>query len=752
MSWSYQLFTKLREKSPDSRLVKSLEKIFPLQRVKTPTVLQMEAVECGAAALAIVLGYHGRIMPLEELRIACGVSRDGIRADNILKAARKFGMIAKGYKQEPEDLRKFSLPMIIFWNFNHFVVLEGFGADRFYINDPASGPRVVTTKEFDESFTGVILVFEKGPEFTPAGDKPNLLQSLRKRLIGSESALTYVVWAGLALVIPGLVVPTFTKVFVDEILIGGMDDWLKPLLLGMLITALFRGGLLWLQKYFLLRFEMKLSLSSSSQFFWHVLRLPIEFFQQRFAGEVGSRIAINDKVANLLSGQLASNILDVVMIAFFLILMIQYDVGLTFIGIGIALINILFLRFVARKRIDSSRKLLQDRGKMIGFSMAGLGNIETIKATGGESDFFAQWSGYHTKVINGEQKLGVSSEYLGAVPPLLTTLNNIAILSFGGLRVMNGELSIGMLVAFQSLMASFIGPVNNLVSFGGLLQELEGDMNRLDDVWRYQKDPQFHHIEVNEPDSEQKLRDDESQTKLTGHIELRNVTFGYSKMGEALIKDFNLTLEPGNRVALVGPSGCGKSTVARLVAGLFNPWNGEILFDGKSRYDIPRAVINNSLSMVDQDIFMFEGTIYENLTMWDRTIPESRVHRAARDVGMHEFISTRPNGYESMIEGMGHNFSGGQRQLLEIARALIIDPTILILDEATSALDPKTEKFVDDNLRRRGCTCLIVAHRLSTIRDCDEILVMQGGKVMQRGTHEEMSQEDGPYSRLIKAE
>ncbi|MGK5094263.1 NHLP family bacteriocin export ABC transporter peptidase/permease/ATPase subunit [Deltaproteobacteria bacterium TL4] len=747
--------TKVAVKAKKGPLGKWLERTFQLSRLKTPTVLQMEAVECGAASLAIILGYHGKIVPLEELRIECGVSRDGSRADNVLKAARKYGLIAKGYKHEPEDLIQFPLPLIVFWNFNHFVVVEGFAEGRVYLNDPASGPRVVTFTEFDESFTGVALVFEKGENFKTGGEKNNLLAALRKRLKGSESALTFVVWAGLALVIPGLVIPIFTKVFVDEILIGGLNDWLKPLLFGMTLTAILRAGFMWLQSYYLLRFQTKLALSSSSQFFWHVLRLPIEFFQQRFAGEIGSRVAINNKVAGVVSGQFASTILNVIMIVFFFILMLEYDVSMTLLGVVVALINMGCLKYVSRIRIDASRKLLQDQGKLTGISMAGLSNIETIKATGGESDFFSMWAGYYAKVINGDQKLGIASVYLSAVPPLLSGLNNVTILMMGGFLVMDGKMSIGMLVAFQSLMSSFIGPVNSLVGLGSMLQELEGDMNRLDDVWRYEQDPQFKHdIKIHEVKEIGREGNSEGDIhRLTGHVDIRGLYFGYSKMGEPLIKDFNLSLDPGSRVALVGPSGCGKSTIAKIVAGLYTPWEGNIYFDSKKREEIPNAVLRNSIAMVDQDIFMFEGTIYENLTMWNKTIPEFHIHQAAKDVGIHQLISTRSHGYESPIEGIGHNFSGGQRQLLEIARSLVINPNILILDEATSALDPKTEKFVDDNLRRRGCTCLIVAHRLSTIRDCDEILILRGGKVVQRGTHEEMIKDKAsPYAQLIQAE
>ncbi len=718
----------------------------PNRRVKCPTILQMEAVECGAAALAIILAYYGRFVPLEELRIECGVSRDGSKASNVLKAARKYGLEAKGFKYESlEKVYALDLPVILFWNMNHFLVLEGFKKGKVYLSDPAQGPRVITVEELDASFSGVVMTFKPGPEFEKGGEKRSMFAALKRRLAGSEIALAFVVLCGLFLVIPGLVVPTFSRVFIDEILVSNRESFLKPLLIGMVLTAGLRMVLTYLQEYYLLRLETKLALSTSSTFFNHILRLPVAYFAQRFSGEIGSRVMINNKVAQLLSGKLATTILDIMVIGFYAGLMFLYDVTLTVVCILVSLFNVAAVKYVARKRTDSARRLLQEEGKLLGTAMNGLRIIETLKASGGEGEFFSRWAGYQAKALRAEQDLGQLTEYVNVVPPLVNTLTTTLILLLGGMKVINGELTIGMLVAYQSLMASFAKPLTTFVTFGSSVQELEADMNRLDDVLQYPQDSQYQVGAGGDGPGPMA-----NVVKLSGHVELRGVTFGYSPLEKPLIEDFNLVIQPGQRVALVGGSGSGKSTVSRLVTGLYKPWDGQILFDGVPREKIPIQLINNSLAAVDQDIFLFGGSVRDNVTMWDSTIPVHKITAACRDACIDDIIQNRTGTYQSHIEEGGGNFSGGQRQRLEIARALVGDPTMLVLDEATSALDPTTERLIDDALRRRGCTCLIVAHRLSTIRDADEIIVMHRGKIIQRGTHEEMKEVEGPYATLIK--
>lgn len=693
----------------------------------------------------IVLGYHGCFVSLEELRSECGVSRDGSKASNMVKAARRYGLEAKGFRNEPDELRALAAPFIVFWNFNHFLVVEGFVKDKVYLNDPGSGPRIVSAIEFDESFTGVVLTFTPTEQFRKKGEKPRVAKLIKNRLASSRLGLVFAVLIGLALVIPGLLTPTYTKIFVDNVLLNGLESWVRPLLLTMSITALIVGVLTWMQQYFLLRMETRLAIASAGQFFWHILHLPVEFFIQRSSGDTASRVGLNDSVASMLSGSLATSFLNIILALFYVALMLFYDVALTLIGVSMAALNILVLLYVARKRTDDNRRLVTEHGKLMGTTMNGLSIIETLKATGAESDFFSRWAGYHAKVMNAQQELARSSMMLAIIPAFLSTLNIALIIGIGGQRVMDGMLTIGMLIAYQSLMSSFMKPVNSLVNLAAEMQSLEGTVNRLDDVLRYPCDPVIKQYDNPPPAAAN------HDSKLAGYLELKNITFGYSRLEAPLLSDFSLYLEPGMRVALVGTSGSGKSTIAKLVMGLYKPWSGEILFDGLPREQVPPEKLNSSFAMVDQDIVVLEGTLRDNLTLWDKTISDADIVRAAKDAEIHDVISSRSKGYDGPMQEGGGNMSGGQLQRMEIARTLTINPTILVMDEATSALDPVTEKRVDGNIRRRGCTCLIVAHRLSTIRDCDEIIVMDKGKVAERGTHDQLYALNGVYAGLIKS-
>ncbi|MEM1292870.1 MAG: NHLP family bacteriocin export ABC transporter peptidase/permease/ATPase subunit [Cyanobacteria bacterium P01_H01_bin.162] len=735
----------------------------PANRVKTPTVLQMEAVECGAAALGKILGYYGRRVPLAELRQVCGVSRDGITAANVLKAARSYGLAASGYKKSLERVLQLAPPFIVFWHFNHFLVVDGFNTKWVYLNDPATGPRRVTHAEFDEGYTGIVLGFKPGETFKPGGPKPNLLKTLWSRLRSSSGILLLAIIAGLFLVLPALVLPALSRIFVDSVLVGGRLEWVPYLLLGLLLVAIVRGWLTALQRQYLRSLRIKLAVGMTSRFVWHVLRLPTGFYAQRFAGEIASRISLNDSVAAVLSGRLTTTMISFVLVLFYALAMAQYDALLTAIVVGFAVINVAVLQWIGRQRTDANLRLSQEYGKAAGVAIAGLQNMETLKASGLESDFFARWAGYYTKSINAQQALGLTNQVLGILPSLLSALTNLALLAVGGWRVINGELSIGMLVAFQLLMVSFQRPVNNLVRFASTLQTLQGNLQRLDDVLANDVDVQLRRDLPQAAPSAQTAAIAPSPAafaaaepplshRLTGAITIENLAFGYHPLSPPLIDNLNLTIRPGQRVAFVGGSGSGKSTLAKLIAGLYEPRSGEIYLDGVPRSQVPRDVLTNSVAVVEQDILVFEGAIRDNLTLWDTTLPEVDLRKAAQDAAIEDVILSQPYGYDAQLLEGASNLSGGQRQRLEMARALVGNPSILILDEATSALDTETEKIIDQNLRRRGCTCIIVAHRLSTIRDCDEILVLDRGQVVQRGTHESLWAEGGYYGRLIQSE
>jgi len=715
-------------------------------RVITPTVLQMETVECGAAALKIILDYFKKYVPLVELRRTCAISRNGVNATNIIKAARVYGLEADGYKYELEDVYRQELPFIVFWNFNHFLVVEGFDQDWVYLSDPASGRRRISHKEFDEGYTGVILTFKKSSKFTEGGNKPNIFNSLYQRLSSSLDSAIVCGVLGLLLIVPQAAVPVFSGQYLDQV-IGQGRDWLLPILWGLGLAGTINVLLKLVQLKILRRLQIKLSIEMSSNFLWHLLLLPANFYIQRNAGDISSRLSYNDKVASILSGRLATTAIGIITMFLYGIILFSYDFFLTVIVISLAAINFYVLQLVSRGRTDTNMSLKQDYGKVAGFGMSSLQNIETIKASGVETEFFSRWAGYYTKANNHQQLLGSQTQIFQVLPSLVSNITNLSIIVLGGIKVMQGDLTLGGFIAYSQLSAQFLGPVNGLVNLGNQIQELVGDINRLDDVLVNDLDEEL--VEIN---SQSTLKGEE-KALLEGYLDFKNVSFAYSKIDEPLIDNFNLSLKPGQKAALVGASGCGKSTIARLITGLYQPTSGDILFDGKSRKDINRAVLTNSLEMVDQDIVLFNGTVRENLTLWDNTVSDQDMVKACEDASIHSEILLLPHGYESNLLEGAVNLSGGQRQRLEIARALVHNPSILILDEATSALDANSENIISENLSRRNCTCIIIAHRLSTIRDCDEIIVLLKGKVIQRGTHEELKKDtNGYYNKLLDAE
>nr|WP_267882576.1 NHLP family bacteriocin export ABC transporter peptidase/permease/ATPase subunit [Streptomyces sp. NRRL S-118] len=712
--------------------------------VRTPTVLQMEAVECGAACLAMVLAHYGRHVPLEELRIACGVSRDGSRASNVLKAARGYGLQAKGMQMEPAALAGVQAPAILFWEFNHYVVYDGmgrrFGRRGVHVNDPGKGRRFVPAEDFDTSFTGVALVFEPGDSFRRGGRRPGVLRAVPARLRGTTGTLLAALLASLLLVAVGAAVPALSRTYIDMFLIGAQTSVLAPLFASMAAMVVLTAVLTGLQQANLLRGRIISSTLGGARFLRHLMRLPVTFFAQRSPADLVQRLQSNDAVAETLARDLAAAGVDGVVVVLYALLLWTYDPQLTVVGVGIALLNVVAMRIVIRLRATHTQKLRADSARLTNTSYTGLQLIETMKATGGEDGYFRRWAGQHAITLEVQQRLGVPSAALAVVAPALATLNSALILWIGGLRAVEGHLSIGLLVAFQALVTRFTAPITRLNGVAGRIQDFAADVARLKDVENFPADALYGRVT---PDT--------STRRLTGHVELENITFGYSPLDAPLLTGFSLRVGPGQQVALVGGSGSGKSTVSRLISGLYTPWEGVIRIDGQRLEDIPRGALAASVSFVDQDVFLFEGTVRDNVALWDPSIPDEAVVAALRDAALYDdVIARRPEGIHSRVEQDGRNFSGGQRQRLEIARALVRRPSVLVLDEVTSALDAQTEQVIIDNLRRRGCACVVIAHRLSTVRDSDEIVVLDHGKVVERGRHEELVAAAGAYAELVR--
>ncbi len=719
---------------------------------KVPVVMQMEALECGAASLCMVMAYYEKWVPLEQVRRDCGVSRDGSKASNILKAARRYGFKAKGYRYEPEQLRKNGkFPCIVHWEFNHFVVCDGFKGNKVYLNDPAKGNYIVSMERFDEAFTGICLMIEPDENFEPGGKPKSMTDFARKRLKGAEAAPVFVIVTTVIASLVGILSAGFSRVFLDELLTGREPAWFMPFLVGLGFLTLIRLAAAWIQAIYTLRLNGKMAVVGNSSYMWKVLRLPMEFFSQRLAGDIQQRKDSNASIAGEIVNTLAPLALNGAMMIFYLVVMLRYSPLLTAVGLASVLAQLLISRYISAKRVNITRVMMRDSGKLAAATVSGIEMIETIKASGAENGYFEKWSGYQASVNTQNIRFQKINQYLGILPAVIAGVLNNAVLILGIWLTMRGQFTVGMVMAFQGFLGSFLSPAQKLINSGQKMQEMRTSMERIEDVMEYPEDE----ILAAESEPAVKSAADEAvreYDKLSGSLVMKNVTFGYSRLAPPLIENFDLELKRGARVAFVGTSGCGKSTLAKLISGLYQPWSGEILFDGKPIKEIDRSVFTGSVAVVDQDIILFEDTIANNIRMWDNSIEDFEVIMAARDAQLHEDIMQREGGYQYKLTEGGKDFSGGQRQRMEIARVLAQDPTMIIMDEATSALDAKTEYNVVESIKKRRISCVVIAHRLSTIRDCDEIIVMERGKVIERGTHDELMALNGTYRTLVTSE
>ena len=711
---------------------------------KVPVVMQLEALECGAAALCMVMAYYGKWVPLEQARLDCGVSRDGSKAKNMYLAAQHHGFDVDAYHMSPELLKeKGEFPCIIHWNMNHFVVLCGFRGNQAYINDPARGSVKISWEEFDRSFTGVVLIPVPGEDFEPGGSRRSTIDFARKRLIGAGAAVVFVMLTTAISYLFGIANSLTSRIFMDRLLTGLNKDWLHPFILILIMLAVFQLIVAWAQTIYSLRINGKMAVIGYTSYMWKVLRMPMEFFSQRLAGDIQSRAPMNASIAGTLVNVLAPLLLNTVMMVFYLVLMLRQSPLLTLIGLVTLVVNIIMSRVISNIRINITRVQMRDSGKLEAATVRGIDMIETIKSSGAENGFFQTWAGYQASVNQQSVKTQKTNQFLGLIPTFFSTLANYAVLVFGIWLVMKGEFTLGAVLMFQGFLSSFMSPAMTLISAGQTIQEMRTQMERIEDVMEY---PEDENVKGSGDQEGEEL------SKLGGSLELKHISFGYSRLEPPLIQDFSLSMKPGSRIALVGASGCGKSTISKLVSGLYQPWEGEILFDGKPRSTYPREVMVGSLAVVDQDIIVFQDTISANIKMWDDSIQDFEIIMAARDAQLHDDIMKLPGGYSHKLTDGGRNLSGGQRQRMEIARVLAQDPTIIILDEATSALDARTEYDVVRSITDRGITCIVIAHRLSTVRDCDEIIVLDHGKVMERGTHEELISRGGVYKDLVANE
>ena len=708
--------------------------------------MQMEALECGAASLTMVMAYFGKWIPLEQVREDCDVSRDGSKAGNIARAARTYGFEAKGYRFEPEQVKTMAtFPCIIHWEFNHFVVLCGFKRGKVYINDPARGNIVISEQEFDEGFTGVTVVISPGESFQPSGSPKSMMSFAKKRMEGAKSAVAFVAITTSVTSIGAIAAAGFSRFFMDELLGGRNAGLVGSFMLALIILTVVQIVAAWITALYSMRISGKFAAVGNATYFWHVLQLPMKFFSQRMAGDLEQRRLANANIANLLVNIFAPLLINTVMMIFYLGVMLSYSVAMTAIGlVGIA-VNVFIAYYTGVKRVNITRVMMRDECKLYAETVSGIEMIETIKSSGAENGFFSKWSGLEASVNSQRVRFAGIDAGLGKVPLIVMELVNDAVLLMGVYLIIKGDFTSGMVLAFQGFLSQFLLPAQSLVSAGQSLQEMRTQMERIEDVMQYPTDP----ILGSASDSKEA---EAAARKLSGSVELKNVTFGYSKLSPPLIENFSMTLSPGKSVAFVGGSGCGKSTLSRLISGLYRPWSGEILFDGKPVTGIDRDLFTGSVAVVDQDIILFEDTIANNIRMWDQSIEDFEVILAARDAKVHEDILKRDGGYNYRLRDGGLDLSGGQRQRIEIARVLAQDPTIMIMDEATSALDAQTEYEVVTSIKERGITTIVVAHRVSTIRDCDEIIVLDNGKVIERGTHDELMANHGLYERLVSNE
>ncbi len=716
---------------------------------RTPLCIQMDRMECGAVALKIILGFHKRHVPIEKLRTECDVGRDGSHAQNVIAVARSYGLDAQGAQIDTvEAFHQIKLPSIVHWGFNHFVVIEHIDHKHVYINDPAHGHQKITHLEVSQQFTGIALLMQPNANFVTGGQNNTLLSNLKALTVGSRAILTVLAILSLCFVITVAFQPAFTKLFIDYVVVNQNTSWFIPILMALGCFAIASTFIVFLQSFYFMKLHLKTMLMLSSNYLWHLLHLPLSFFTQRLSGDLQARLVAIVNISNFISRDfpMLPNLIFS-LIVFGGVLYLLSPLLALILGISIVVIigvTLAVLPILKQKTLE----LTQDTGQLNGRTMQMLKDIEQIKSNGQEAVAFEQWSGKLIHVVKNKNNVTKLTVVLQVMPEFLTILSGHIMLGMGVYSISLGYMTIGALLAFQSLSSRFTDPLMSLVGLSAKLQKVSADMFRIQDAFRHKVDPV---IEAQFANPTPHKADTSLHSDFIGEVSAKNLVFGYSQNKLPLIQDVTISIGRAEQIAIVGPTGCGKSTLASLICGLYEPWQGEILFNGHSRQAYDRNLLAKDIMVVDQNISLFDGTLRDNLTMWDSSLTDDILIQALKDAHIYDTVNAR-GGLDQHLKFDGVEYSGGEIQRLEIARALAAQPKLLILDEATSAMDPYLEKQIYKSIQNRGCSTLIIAHRLSAIRESHKIYVMQNGQIIESGTFDKLKQKAGLFANLMAYE
>jgi ATP-binding cassette, subfamily B, bacterial len=711
-----------------------------VQKQRVPEIGQMSAVECGLACLAMVLSYHGRQTSIAELRAQSGLGRDGLSALSIVKIARNYNMRVRAISLQHADFRNIPLPAIVHWEFNHFLVVERSSSKGVSVVDPAQGRRQLTSEEFDQGFTGIAITLEPGVNFdrSMASSKLSLREYMLQYARQTPTTIVQVVGASLLLQCFGLVLPLLTKFVIDELLPLKINSLMPLLAVGIILLVITQSLATLLRDWLLVYLRARIDMQMMLDFFERLLTLPYAFFQVRSSGDLLSRMGSNTVIRDTLSNQLISTFLDSGTVIIYFIILTWQSLPFAGLALGLGMLQVILLLTSNRAIHELSRKELAAQGKSQGYMAEALSGMATLKAAGAEQQAMEQWTNLFLEQLNISVRRNYLSVILSNIMTALRMLTPLALLWLGALEVLNGSFSTGTMFALNALAASFLTPLGSLVSSGQSLQVVRAHFERLTDV--SSAEPEQDRTKALPP------------PYLSGRIQLNHVSFRYDAENQDVLRDINLQIEAGQKVALVGRTGSGKSTLGKLLLGLYLPTQGQILYDNFPLSNLDYQEVRRQFGVVMQDTSLFSGSVRQNIALHDNSMENEKIVKAAQLAAIHQDILQMPMGYETLVSEGGSALSGGQRQRLAIARAIAHNPAILLLDEATSSLDVLTEQQVEQNLHAVDCTQVIIAHRLSTIRDADVIVVLDRGNIVEKGSHFELMVRNGYYAQLVRSQ